>query len=85
MNVKELKELLKDAPDDMLVLVQVENHIKPGMFAFTEACVCDSGVSTLGPGIDEEGGEVVFLVLPHGSGVPEDEMDDLENKSPALN
>lgn len=86
MTVKELKEKLANAPDDMVVLVQVENHLKPGMFAFTEACICDTGISQLGP--DENGtggGEDVFLVLPHGSGVPEDEVDNIENQSPELN
>lgn len=33
----------------------------------------------------EGGGETVFLILPHGSGVPEDEFDNKENKSPQLN
>lgn len=85
MNVKELKELLADVPDDMPVMVMVENHLKPGMFAFIEACTCDTGVSTLGPNEDGTGGgETVFLVLPHGSGVPEDEMDNGET-IPELN
>lgn len=86
MNVKELKELLADAPDDMSVMVMMPNPIKPGMFAFADACTCDTGISTLGP--DENGtggGEEVFLVLPHGMGVPEDELDNVENKSPELN
>jgi hypothetical protein len=86
MTVKELKALLAEAPDDMPVMVMVENHLKPGMFAFAEACSCDTGISPLGPAEDGTGGgEEVFLVLPHGSGVPEDEIDNEENKSPELN
>jgi hypothetical protein len=86
MKVKELKEKLVDVPDDMEVMLQVENHLKPGMFAFAPACSCDTGVSELGPAEDGGGGgETVFLVLPHGAGVPEDEMDKPENNSPELN
>jgi hypothetical protein len=86
MTVKELKELLSNVPDDLKVMVMMENHLKPGMFAFAEACSCDTGVSELGTAEDGTGGgESVFLVLPHGSGVPEDEIDNEENKSPALN
>lgn len=80
MTVKELKEVLANAPDDLKVMVIVENHLKPGMFAFAEACTCDTGVSTLGPGPDGEGGgEEVFLVLPHGSGVTEEEIENGED------
>lgn len=79
MTAKELREKLANVPDDMPVLVQVENHLKPGMFAFAEACSCDTGVSELGPAEDGTGGgESVFLVLPHGAGVPEDEIDSTE-------
>jgi hypothetical protein len=86
MTVKELREKLAKAPDDMEVLVIIENHLKPGMFAFAPACSCDSGISELGPDEDGTGGgESVFLVLPHGSGVPEDEIDNKENQSPELN
>lgn len=86
MTVKELKELLAKAPDNLPVMVMVENHLKPGMFAFAEACSCDTGVSELGPAEDGTGGgESVFMVLPHGSGVPEDELDNEENQSPELN
>jgi hypothetical protein len=86
MTVKELKEKLANVPDDMEVMVEVPNHLKPGMFAFAPACSCDTGVTTLGPAEDGTGGgENVFLVLPHGSGVPEDEIDNEENRSPELN
>ncbi len=86
MTKSELMELLKDVPDDMKIMVMVENHLHPGMFAFAEACTCDTGVSTLGEDeTGEGGGETVFLILPHGSGVPEDEFDNKENKSPQLN
>lgn len=86
MTVKELKEKLADAPDDMKVLVIMENHLKPGMFAFSEACSCDTGISELGPNEDgKDGGETVFLVLPHGVGVSEDEVDTEQNISPEMN
>jgi hypothetical protein len=79
MTAKELREKLANVPDDMPVLVQVENHLKPGMFAFAEACSCDTGVSELGPAEDGTGGgESVFLVLPHGTGISEDEIDSTE-------
>lgn len=86
MNVKKLKELLADAPEELEVMVMVGNHLKPGMFAFAPACECETGVQILGP--DEhmiEREEKVFLVLPHGAGVPEDEVDNIENQSPELN
>ena len=86
MTVKELKEKLVDVPDEMEVMVEVANHLKPGMFAFAPACSCDTGVSELGATEDRTGGgETVFLILPHGSGVPEDEIDNIENQSPELN
>jgi hypothetical protein len=86
MTVKELIEMLVNVPDNLPVMLMVENHLKPGMFAFEEACSCDTGISELGPAEDGKGGgESVFLVLPHGSGVPEDEIDNEENKSPGLN
>lgn len=86
MTVKELKLKLTDAPDEMIVLVEVPNHLKPGMFAFSPACPSNTGMTTLGPSEDGAGGgEEVFLVLPHGSGVPEDEIDNIENQSPELN
>lgn len=86
MTVKELKEKLANAPDDMEVMLQVENNLKPGMFAFVHACSCDTGVSELGPDEDGTGGgENVFLVLPHGSGVTEDEIEKGEDTAPQLN
>lgn len=80
MNVKELREMLSTAPDEMMVMVMVENHLKPGMFAFAEACSCDTGIGSLGPeyiGGEDQGS--VFLVLTHGFGVPEDEIEELKN------
>lgn len=90
MTLEELIEIGMKVPAEerkkLKVLVQVENHLKPGMFAFAEACTCDTGVSELGAAEDGTGGgESVFLVLPHGSSVPEDEIDNEENKSPELN
>lgn len=86
MKGKELRALLTPDTDELEVVVIVQNYLKPGMFAFAPACLCDTGVSELGPAEDGTGGgEKVFLVLPHGSGVPEDEIDNEENKSPELN
>lgn len=84
MTVKDLKRLLQEAPDDMIVMVMVEDHLHPGMFAFAEACECDTGCSTLGPGPDG-GGEEVFLVMPHGSGVPDDDIESGEYVDPIQN
>lgn len=86
MTVKQLKELLAEAPDEAKVMLMVENHLKPGMFAFVEACTCDTGMSTLGPSEDgTEGGEEVFLVLPHGAGVSEDDIENGNATVPDLN
>jgi len=90
MTLEELIEIGMKIPankrKELKVMVMIENHLKPGMFAFAEACSCDTGISELGPDEDGTGGgESVFLVLPHGSGVPESEIDNEENKSPELN
>lgn len=86
MTVAKLKELLAEAPDDMPVMILVENHLKPGMFAFADACECDTGISELGPSEDgTEGGESVFLILPHGSGVPEEDIESGEHVDPSFN
>lgn len=86
MLVKELKELLADAPDDMPVMVAVENHLNPGMFAFAEACSGETGISELGFGKDGvEVNESVFLILPHGFGVSEKEEENEGGTIPELN
>jgi hypothetical protein len=85
MKGKELRALLTPETDELEVMVMVENHLKPGMFAFAPACTCNTGISELGPAEDGKGGgENVFLVLPHGPGVPENEIDNPENTSPEL-
>lgn len=78
MTVLELKQLLADAPDDMDVMVAVEDMLHPGMFAFAPACTCETGVSQLGSG--EEGEEEIsaFLILPHGFGVTEEDAENGE-------
>jgi hypothetical protein len=86
MNVKELKELLATAPDEMEVMVMVEDHLNPGMFAFASACTCETGISEIGT--EEDGGgesNKVFLVLPHGAGISEDEIDTDQDIIPELN
>lgn len=72
MTCKELRELLAQAPDDMTVMISIEDHLHPGMFAFASPCPDETGVSTLMPTIDGEPGEDVFLILPHGFGVTEE-------------
>lgn len=63
MTVKELKKLLKKAPDDMQVLIPINGEFD-GMFF--SPCMGESGVSELG--IDDEGDETesTFLLVPHG-------------------
>lgn len=85
MTIKELKGFLAEAPDDLPVMVLIEDHTKPGMFAFAEACTCDTGVSTLGPDENGQSGETAFLVLPHGYGVSEDDLDSGKAVIPDLN
>lgn len=83
MTVKELKELLAEAPDDLPVMVAVEDHLHPGMFAFAEACTCETGISEVG--ISEESSESVFLILPHGFSVSEADIENGEDIIPGLN
>lgn len=86
MKKKELLELLADAPDDIEIMVIVENHLKPGMFAFASACTCETGVMELGPDENGEGGgESVFLIAPHGAGVSESKEAEGGKTIPELN
>jgi hypothetical protein len=64
MTVKELKELLKDAPDEMQVLIPVDAGLFDGRFL--SPCVGETGVGSLG--IDEESDETEdsFVIVPHG-------------------
>lgn len=65
MNVGELKELMKDAPDEMRVLLPADMDIFDGRFK--EPCTCDSGVAQLGimEGVDDVHSND-FLLVPHG-------------------
>lgn len=74
MLVKELRELLEKAPQDLVVLVKIDDLLHPGMFAFAEACSCETGVVTIGT---TEGEREVFLVLPHGAGVAGSEIKEI--------
>lgn len=86
MTVKELRELLAEAPDDMEVLVGVENHLKPGMLAFAPACECETGISALGEKEDgSPDGTEVFLVLPHGFTIAEEDIEEGNDIVPELN
>lgn len=70
MLIKELKELIKDIPDNMRVFVPVEGGIA-GMFAFEEACPAVSGVIQFGPPpvafapLETNSPKEGFLVAPH--------------------
>ncbi len=70
MLVSELKEMLKDVPDDMRVFTPVEGGI-PGMFAFEEACPTVSGVIQFGPPpkafapVETNSPKEGFLIAPH--------------------
>lgn len=83
MTVKQLRELLAEAPDEMPVMVMVEDRTMPGVFSFAEACECETGVARLGEFADGE--DEVFLVMPHGSGVSEDDLESGEAVIPELN
>lgn len=70
MNVKELKELLQDVPDEMPVCLTTDALV------FEAACVADSGIIELGPVVDEEGNELpeqiegpneIFALFAHGA------------------
>lgn len=78
MTVKQLKELLIEAPDDMRVYVASITEL--GMFAFEEACEGDSGIITLGPLPEDDGihteGDKIFSLMPHGLGIHEDELNE---------
>lgn len=89
MTVKQLKELLKDAPDDMQVLILAENQPTLGGFLFTSPCTCETGIATIGQPDTSMGeyGEFpdreAFLILPHGSGVTEEGLEQMaDNPSP---
>ena len=72
MTVKELRGLLAEAPDDMLVFVPIDSMVV-GAFAFEEACSSISGVIEFGPADAPYGQEInpaenqgkAFLVAPH--------------------
>lgn len=84
MTALQLKQLLADAPDDMIVYVGGVTEL--GMFAFQEARIGESGIMELGPAEEgernmEEGGKI-FALMPHGLTVPEDEMDEEDGQLP---
>lgn len=71
MTVKELKELLTDAPDDMTVYIPVESAVV-GAFMFEEACPAISGpvefgppVAPFGQEVQEDGPRKGFVIAPH--------------------
>lgn len=81
MTVKELKQLLATAPDEMKVYINEESAL--GGFLFKEACKHESGIAEL-PEPDESTGEFgnagkIFIVMAHGSTVTEDQIDESEN------
>lgn len=72
MNVKELKELLQDAPDDMQVLIPLHEEFTG---VFYSPCIGESGVMKMG---GEEEGDLdreEFLLVRHAFwGDGEDEI-----------
>ncbi len=82
---KELRALLTPDTDELEVMLIIENHLKPGMFAFASACSCETGVMQLGPSEDGEGGETIFLIAPHGAGVSEEDAENGDEIIPELN
>lgn len=64
MRVSDLKKLLEEADDDMLVLIPVDNEYFDG--CFQSPCMEASGVQELG--IDEDDDETMkaFIFVPHG-------------------
>ena len=64
MTVKELKELLKDAPDDMQVLIPFDSTQFDGRFL--SPCVAETGIGELGIEEDSDKTESSFVIVPHG-------------------
>jgi hypothetical protein len=82
---KDLKELVKDIPDDIQVLVMAPHQPELGGFAFVEACKERSGIVTLGPSLEDdpdsgEAGPDVFVLVPHGATATQDELEEMEGK-----
>ena len=63
MKVKDLKELLIDVPDEMLVLIPVSDYFDG--FFYTP-CVAESGVSELGINENLKTSEKSFVLCRHG-------------------
>ncbi len=61
MTVKELKQLLKDVDDNMLVLIPASTEFDGH---FLSPCPSESGVGEMG--LDEDEFETNFLIVPHG-------------------
>lgn len=79
MTVKELRELLTHAPDNMEVVVSGGEDALGKGFLFLGACQCDSGIICV-PKENESitnGAELekVFAVLPHGFGATQEQLD----------
>jgi len=86
MTVKELKQLLSDAPDDMRVYIGDVTEL--GMFCFKEACICDSGPMEFAPAdheIGEHGEGEGFVLMPHGLSVAEGDEDEQVERPEDLN
>jgi hypothetical protein len=64
MTVHQLKELLKDAPNDAVVYIGSLDDVLQG-FRFQEACVNECGMTDFGESSDDDvtGG---FVIMPHG-------------------
>lgn len=86
LTVADLEQMLKDAPKHLRVLVMAPNQPLSGQFAFVDICPQHTGVATFGPASKDNGeqgepeGAEVFLVMPHGAGVTEEELDEMSGK-----
>lgn len=63
MTVKELKQLLKDVDDNMLLLIPASTEFDG---RFLSPCVSEGGPGEMGLDEDEDEFETNFLIVPHG-------------------
>lgn len=89
MTVKDLKEMLKDAPDNMNIYVDIGSQL--GGFVFVNACIHESGIVEFGKA-DKKLGEAGdadkgFIIMAHGSTISEEDIDkeDSEENNHLLN
>lgn len=79
MTVRELKNLLKDAPDDMQVLIPLYETFTGHFYS---PCTCDSGVSKMGGEVEGDLDRDEFILVRHAFFDDNGETDQL---TPELN